>query len=261
MAEIIIDKRDSVGIVTLNRPEMMNSFTLPMIKDIIAYLEEAEQDDSIRAIVLTGAGRAFCTGADLSGAGGRADIGTPMGMKLSAHIYGRLFHAITTVEKPIINAINGTAAGAGANIALSGDIVVAAEGVRFIELFVRRGLVPDAGGCFLLPRLVGLAKAKEIMFFGEDIPAEKALEMGLINRVVPKERLMEEAMALAGRLAAGPTRSIGMMKKLLNRSFELDIQSVLEFESAFQAVCISTGDAVEGITSFLEKRKPEFKGK
>jgi 2-(1,2-epoxy-1,2-dihydrophenyl)acetyl-CoA isomerase len=261
MSELLFDKDGDVGIVTLNRPDRMNSLNFNMIKGLIDYFSEAEQDDSIRAIVLTANGRAFCTGADLVGGAGREDISTPVGMKLSAHLYGKLFFTMYTVEKPIVNAINGTAAGAGVNIALAGDIVVAAEGVKFIEVFVRRGMFPDAGGMFLLPRLVGLAKAKEIMFFGEDILAEKALELGLINRVVEKDRLMEEAMALAKRLAAGPTRAIGMMKKLLNRSFELDIQTVLEFESAFQGILVSTDDVKEGVQSFLEKRPPEFKGK
>ncbi len=261
MSELLFDKDGDVGIVTLNRPDRMNSLTFDMIKGLIDYFSEAEQDDSIRSILLTGNGRAFCTGADLGGGGGRSDMNTPMGMKLSAHLYGKVFFTMFTTEKPIVNAINGTAAGAGVNIALAGDFVVAAEGVKFIEVFVRRGMYPDAGGMFLLPRLVGLAKAKEILFFGEDILAEKALELGLINRVVPKDKLMDEAMALAKRLAAGPTRAIGMMKKVLNRSFELDIQTVLEFEAAFQGILVSTDDVKEGIQSFLEKRPPEFKGK
>jgi 2-(1,2-epoxy-1,2-dihydrophenyl)acetyl-CoA isomerase len=184
-----------------------------------------------------------------------------MGMKLSAHLYGKVYFAMANCEKPIVNAINGTAAGAGVNIALGGDIIVAGEGVKFIEVFVRRGLVPDAGGCFLLPRIVGLARAKEIMFFGDDILAEKALEMGLIHRVVPKDKVMDEAMALASRLAAGPTRSIGMTKKMLNRSLDVDMQTMLEFESAFQGIAVSTDDAKEGVMSFIEKRPPKFQGK
>ncbi len=261
MSELLFDKDGDVGIVTLNRPDRMNSLNFNMVKGLIDYFAEAEQDDSIRAIILTANGRAFCTGADLVGGAGRADISTPVGMKLSAHLYGKVFFTMFTTEKPIVNAINGTAAGAGVNIALAGDIVLAAEGAKFIEVFVRRGMFPDAGGMFLLPRLVGLAKAKEIMFFGDDIPAEKALEMGLINRVVAKDKLMIDAMALAKRLAAGPTRAIGMMKKVLNRSFELDIQTVLEFEAAFQGILVSTDDVKEGIQSFMEKRPPEFKGK
>lgn len=261
MAELLFDKEGSVGIVTLNRPEKKNAFSFEMVHGLLDYFNKAELDDSIRAIVLTGTGKSFCSGADLSGRGGREDVNIPVGMKISALAYGRVFFAMATLEKPIITAVNGLAAGAGLSIALGGDIVVASEGSKFIEVFVRRGLHPDAGSCFILPRLVGLARAKEMMFFGEDIPAEEALKIGLINRVVPEEKLMKEAMALAKRLAAGPTRAIGMMKKLLNRSFELDIQSVLDFEAAFQAVLISTEDVQEGISAFLEKRAPEFKGK
>jgi len=182
-------------------------------------------------------------------------------MKITALTYGKVFFAMATIEKPIITAVDGLAAGAGLGIALGGDIVVASERTRFIEVFVRRGLHPDAGSCFILPRLIGLARAKEMMFFGDDLLADEALRIGLINRVVPKEKLMEEAMSLARRLATGPTRAIGMMKKLLNRSFELDLQSVLEFEAAFQAVLVSTDDVKEGISSFLEKRPPKFEGR
>ncbi len=257
----MFDKEGSVGIVTLNRPEKKNAFSFEMIHGLLDYFSKAELDDSIRSIVMTGTGRSFCSGADLSGRGGRKDVDTPVGMKISALAYGRVFFAMATLEKPIITAVNGLAAGAGLSIALGGDIVVASEGSKFIQVFVRRGLHPDAGSCFILPRLIGLARAKEMMLFGEDLPAEEALKIGLINRVVPEEKLMEEAMVLAKRLASGPTRAIGMMKKLINRSFELDIQSVLDFEAAFQAILISSEDVQEGISAFLEKRTPEFKGR
>jgi 2-(1,2-epoxy-1,2-dihydrophenyl)acetyl-CoA isomerase len=261
MSELVIDKDGAVGIVTFNRPESLNSLTRGMIQGLNDYFASAEQDDSIRAIVLTGAGKGFSTGADLAGAGGRKDLMTTMGMKLSALLYEKVFFTMMTIEKPIVVAVNGTAAGAGLNIALGGDLIVAAEGVRFIQVFVRRGLHPDAGGCFILPRLVGLARAKELMFLGEDLLAEDALKMGLINRIVPKDRLMDEAMGLAKQLASGPTRAIGMMKKLLNRSFELDIQTVLEFEAAFQGLLVGTEDVEEGVRAFLEKRPPKFQGK
>jgi 2-(1,2-epoxy-1,2-dihydrophenyl)acetyl-CoA isomerase len=262
MPELLFDKRDNVGIITLNRPDHLNALTFAMAKDLISYFQDAELDDSIRAIILTGAGRAFCSGADLaSGTAGRDDALTPMGMKLSVAVYERVYFSMANCEKPVVTAINGTAAGAGLNIGLGGDIIVAVEGAKLIEVFVRRGLVPDAGGCFLLPRMVGLARAKEIMLFGDDLLAERALEIGLIHRVVPKDKLMDEAMALAGRLAAGPTRAIGMIKKMLNRSFDTDMQTMLEFESAYQGIVVSTDDVKEGIASFLEKRPPKFQGK
>ncbi len=262
MSDLLFEKEGEVGIVTLNRPDKMNAFSIDMIKGLINYFSKAELDDSIRAIILTGSGKGFCTGADLGGGAAiRDDFMTPVGMRLSAFTYEKLFFSMMTIEKPIITAVNGTAAGAGLNIALAGDLIIAAEGIKFIQVFVRRGLYPDAGGCFILPRLVGLAKAKELMFFGDDLYAKDALKIGLINKVVPKDKLMEEAMAMANRLASGPTRAIGMMKKLLNRSFELDIQSVLEFEAAFQGILVSTDDVREGISSFLEKRPPKFTGK
>lgn len=262
MSDLLFEKEGEVGIVTLNRPDKMNAFSIDMIKGLLDYFSKAELDDSIRAIILTGSGKGFCTGADLGGGAAiRDDFMTPVGMRLSAFTYEKLFFSMMTIEKPIITAVNGTAAGAGLNIALAGDLIIAAAGTKFIQVFVRRGLYPDAGGCFILPRLVGLAKAKELMFFGDDLYAKDALKIGLINKVVPKDKLMEEAMAMAKRLASGPTRAIGMMKKLLNRSFELDIQSVLEFEAAFQGILVSTDDVREGISSFLEKRPPKFAGK
>ncbi len=144
---------------------------------------------------------------------------------------------------------------------MSCDLVVAADTAKFIQVFVRRGLIADAGGTYFLPRLVGLPRAKELMFLGEDLPAEKAFEMGLIYKVIPAEKLMEEAMELAQRLAAGPTRAIGMIKSMLNKSFDSDIMTALEREASLQGIAVSTADVVEGVTSFLQKRPPEFKGK
>ena len=261
MSDILIEQKENVGIVTLNRPDRMNALNYGMIKDLINYFSEAEQDDSIRSIVVTGSGRAFSTGADLVEGAGREDLDTPMGMKLSTHLYFRVFYYMNTIEKPIVTAVNGTAAGAGVNIAFGGDIIVAAQGVKFIEVFARRGMFPDAGGCYILPRLIGLPKARELMFFADDLFAEDALNIGLVNKVVPKEQLMEAAMEYAERLAKGPTRALGMMKKMLNRSFEMNIQSAMDYEAAYQGLLVSTEDVKEGVMSFLEKRPPEFKGK
>ncbi|MBN1882534.1 MAG: enoyl-CoA hydratase/isomerase family protein [Deltaproteobacteria bacterium] len=261
MSDILIEQDGNIGIVTLNRPDHMNALTAGMIKDLTGYFSEAEQDDSIRSIILTGTGRAFSTGADLAGGAGREDVQTPMGMKLSTHLYFRVFYYMNTIEKPIVTAINGTAAGAAVNLALGGDIIVAAQGVKFIEVFARRGMFPDAGGCYILPRLVGLPKAKELMFFGDNLLAEDALAIGLVNKVVPSEKLMEAAMEYAERLAKGPTRALGMMKKMLNRSFEMNIQEAMDYEAAFQGILASTEDVREGVMSFFEKRPPEFKGK
>jgi 2-(1,2-epoxy-1,2-dihydrophenyl)acetyl-CoA isomerase len=261
LEEVLFRREDQVEVITLNRPEIMNSFNNNMLYALNRRFEELHQDDDCRAVVITGEGRGFCTGADLTGGGARADAATPVGMRLSTHIYSSVIRGLTTMEKPVIGAINGDAAGAGCNFALACDILLASEKARFIQVFVRRGLVVDMGGTFFLPRLVGLSKAKELAFSGEAIDAARALELGLVTRVVPHESLMDEAMEAARRLAQGPTRAIGMIKKMLNRSFESDLETALEMEATMQGIAVSTPDVVEGITSFLQKRPADFTGK
>jgi len=184
-----------------------------------------------------------------------------MGMKLSTHIYSRVPFTIASIEKPVIAAVNGIAAGFGCNLALCCDMIYAAQDAKFIEIFVKRGMCPDGGGTYFLPRLVGLARAKEIFFSGEPVLAEEAFKIGMINKVVPNDTLMDETFAYAKRIAKAPTRSVGMIKRLLNRSFDSDLQTQLEFESAFQGLATSTADMIEGVTSFLEKRDSNFQGK
>jgi len=261
MEEIIFRREGSVEVITLNRPGVLNAFNFNMLKALTEGFERLGQEDEVRAVVVTGEGKGFCTGADLTGGGAREDSGTPAGMRLSTHIYSRMIRSMVEMEKPLIGAVNGDAAGAGCNFALACDLLVASEKARFIQVFVRRGLVADAGGTFFLPRLVGLARAKELMFTGEAVEAQRALELGLVNKVVPHDKLMEEAMELAAELASGPTRAIGMIKTMLNRSFESDLGAALEREASLQGIAVSTADVVEGITSFLQKRKPEFKGR
>jgi len=261
MDDVVFRRENQVEVITLNRPDMFNAISSNMLSMLSPKLEDLAQDDDVRAVVLTGAGKGFCTGADLAGGGGRSDVNTPVGMRLSTHLYSRVIRGIVEMGKPVIGAINGVAAGAGCNLALACDILIAAESARFIEVFVRRGLVADAGGTYFLPRLIGLAKAKELMFMGEAVDASRALELGLVNKVVPDAGLMDEAMAMAKKLAKGPTSAIGMMKCMLNRSFEIDLGTALEFEAAMQGIAASTGDVIEGVTSFLEKRPPEFKGR
>ncbi len=258
--ELLIEQEGNVRVVTLNRPDAMNALSFGMVKGLAAAFRDAAEDDSVRAMILTGNGRGFCTGADLTGPGGRQDIATPVGMKLTTNLYGEMVNQLANLEKPVIGAVNGTAAGAGCNLALACDLIIASTAAKFIQIFVRRGLVADAGGTYFLPRLVGLAKAKELMFLADEIDADKALELGLIMGVAEPEDLMPKAMELAGRLATGPTRAIGMIKKMLNHSFNHDLNACLEMEAAFQGVAVSTADVVEGITSFLQKRSPEFKG-
>lgn len=261
MEELLVKRDGPVQIITLNRPEVMNALTYGMVRGLGDLLEEAQVDDSIRAVVITGAGKAFSTGADLTGKGSaREDAYKPLGMRITTFGYSRMITAMWSLEKPVIGAINGTVAGAACNFALSCDFVLAADTAKFIQVFVRRGLVADAGGTYFLPRLVGLPRAKELMLLGDDLPAARAAEIGLIYKVVPADNLMEEAMALASRLASGPTRAIGMIKGMLNKSFESDLLTALDREASLQGIATSTGDVVEGVTSFLEKRPPEFKG-
>ncbi|MDD5748620.1 MAG: enoyl-CoA hydratase-related protein [Actinomycetota bacterium] len=261
MEEIVIKQDEAVEIITLNRPERYNAFTFDMIRALTERFEQLAFDDDVRAVLVTGAGDAFCAGADLTGAGGREDSFKPLGMRITAQAYSRLAQSVWSLEKPVVAAVNGIAAGAGCNFALSCDIVLASESAKFIEVFVRRGLIADACGTYFLPRLVGLAKAKELMFFGEDLSAEEAMRIGLISRVVKDEKLIDESLSMARKLAEGPTRAIGMMKSMLNRSFESGIVEAVEREGSLQGIAVSTEDFTEGVSSFLEKRKPNFKGK
>ena len=261
MPDTIYEEREGVAIITLNRPEKLNSVKLEQLKELIIRLNEYEQDVTVTSIMIPAPGGGFWAGADGGGGGGREDANTPMGMKLSTHIYSRVSLTIASIEKPVIAAVNGIAAGFGCNLALSCDIIYAAQDARFIQICVKRGMSPDGGGTYFLPRLIGLAKAKEIFFTGDPVGAEEALNMGMINKVVPNDRLVEETFEFAQRLAKSPTRSIGMIKRLLNHSFDTDLTTQLDLEAAFQGLATSTADMIEGVTSFFEKRDPNFQGK
>ncbi|MBU3915521.1 enoyl-CoA hydratase/isomerase family protein [bacterium] len=261
MSDTIYEEKDNLAVITLNRPDSLNSVKIEQLEELVTRLNEYEQNDKIRAIVITATGRGFCTGADLTGGGGRPDAATAMGMKLSTHIYSRVPFTIASIEKPVIAAVNGIAAGFGCNLALCCDMIYATPDAKFIEIFVKRGMCPDGGGTYFLPRLVGLARAKEIFFSGDPVLAEEALKIGMINKVVPNDKLMDETMEYAKRIAKAPTRSVGMIKRLLNRSFDTDLQTQLEFEAAYQGLATSTSDMMEGVVSFLEKRDSNFQGK
>jgi len=258
--QILYRREGAVEVITLNRPESKNSFTFAMIRELGDHFQRLTLEDEVRAVVITGNGSGFCTGADLTGPDNRPDITLPVGMRLTTQWYSRVVGGMLGLEKPVIGAINGVAAGAGCNFALACDVLIASEAARFIQVFVRRGLIADMGGTFFLPRLVGLARAKELMFTADEVDARRALELGLVNRVVPPEELMPAAMELAQRLASGPTRAIGMIKNMLNRSFESSLEEALEREASLQGVAVSTNDVREGIMSFLEKRPPSFTG-
>ncbi|MFO7313467.1 2-(1,2-epoxy-1,2-dihydrophenyl)acetyl-CoA isomerase PaaG [Rhodothermus marinus] len=252
---------DGVATLTLNRPDVLNSFHRPMADETIDALRRTADDPAVRAVVLTGAGRAFCAGQDLQAVLPREGEPAPDLGEIVRAQYNPIIRLIRHTEKPFVAAVNGAAAGAGANIALACDFVVAAENATFIQAFSRIGLIPDSGGTFLLPRLVGLARATALMMLAEKLPAPEAHAMGLIYRVCPADRLMDEAMALARRLAAMPTRALGMIKRALNRSFTNDLDAQLELEAELQAEAGRTHDYQEGVAAFLEKRTPVFQGR
>ncbi|MFJ9946127.1 enoyl-CoA hydratase/isomerase family protein [Streptomyces erythrochromogenes] len=253
---------NNVSWITLNRPEAMNAVTWAQRERVIALLAEASADPAVRAVVLTATGKGFCAGADLRGApatGGDRVAGDVARMiRLGAQ---RLITAVLDCEKPVIAAVNGTAAGIGSHLALACDLVIAAEGARFIEVFVRRGLVPDGGGAYLLPRLVGPQKAKELMFFGDAVPAAEAERLGLVNRVVAAEELQAAAREWAERLAQGPTRALAMTKQLVNASLDGDRAAALAAEATAQEINMTTADANEGVASFVERRAPKYLGR
>jgi 2-(1,2-epoxy-1,2-dihydrophenyl)acetyl-CoA isomerase len=261
--------RDDAGVrwITLNRPDAANAVTPDQRDLVIDLLAEASRRVDVRAVVVTATGNHFCTGADLRAS--RPVPGRPEGAP--ERVVGdvartirdgaqRLVSAVLDCEKPVIAAVNGTAAGIGAHLALACDLIIAIEGARFIEVFVRRGLVPDGGGAWLLPRLVGLQKAKELMFFGDSLAAADAERLGLVNRVVHADDLEAVAHEWAGRLAEGPTRAIGLTKSLLNRSLDSDRTAAFREEAIAQELNMGTSDANEGIAAFVERRDPAYRG-
>ncbi|GAP48874.1 enoyl-CoA hydratase/isomerase family protein [Streptomyces azureus] len=247
--------------VTLNRPETLNALTPDDRDEVVRLLSEASASPEVRAVVLTGTGRGFCAGADLRGAAATTGERVPGDVARTLRTGAqRLIAAALDCEKPVIAAVNGTAAGLGAHLAFACDLVLAAESARFIEVFVRRGLVPDGGGTYLIPRLIGPQRAKELMFFGDALTATDAERMGLVNRVVPDGDLDKTARAWAERLAAGPTRALALTKQLVNASLDADRATAFAAEAAAQEINMTTADAQEGVRSFVERRSPVYKG-
>ena len=253
---VLIQKSDGVTRLTLNRPDKLNAFTVAMHTELRAGLEAAAADPQCRAIVLTGAGRAFCAGQDLAETRGGPDTGNRL-----EQLYNPLVRLITTVEKPVICAVNGVAAGAGANVALACDLVLAARRASFLQAFTRIGLVPDASGTWTLPRLVGPARARGLAMLAEPLSAEKAEAWGLIWKVVDDDKLEEEVSALAQKLAAAPTYALGLTKRAIALSSTNTLSQQLELERDLQGLAGASPDAAEGIAAFLEKRAPRFTGR
>lgn len=266
--QVLVRDEDGVRWITLNRPEAANAITPDQRNLLIDLLADASGDLAVRVVVLTAEGKHFCTGADLR-AGRAAPKPKPEGAperaagdvaRMIRDGAQRLVGAVLDCEKPVIGAVNGTAAGIGAHLALACDLVLAADSASFIEVFVRRGLVPDGGGAYLLPRLVGVQKAKELMFFGDKVSAADAAALGLVNKVVAADELAATAAEWAGRLATGPTRSIALTKWLVNRSLEQDRTAAFADEAIAQDLNMSTRDAQEGVAAFVERRDPEYFG-
>jgi 2-(1,2-epoxy-1,2-dihydrophenyl)acetyl-CoA isomerase len=260
---------DDIAWLTLNRPDAGNAITPDVRNRMIDLLADASTSLDVRAVVIGATGeKHFCTGADLR-AGRPAAAARPAGApdrvageaaRMIRTGIQRLIGGILDCEKPVLCALNGTAAGGGAQIALACDLIVAAEHARIIQVFVRRGLIPDGGGTYLLPRRVGLQKAKELVFFGDDLGAPEAERLGLVNKVVPGPELATAVDEWATRLAAGPTKTIGFAKRLLNRSLDVDRATLFEEEALLVEMVTQTADSAEGVASFVERRPPEFKG-
>lgn len=258
---LLYDLTDGVATVTLNRPEVLNAFSTPMQRELAAVIARLADDSAVRAVVLTGAGRAFCAGGDIGEMEGAADP-TPLASRNKLHrMLTSVLMPLVRLEKPVIAAVNGVAAGAGMNLALAADITLVAEQARFSQAFVKVGLVPDTGGLYLLTRLIGLNRAKELCFTGRMLDAREALELGLVNQVVAADELMPRAKALAQELARGATAAIGLTKSLLNVAPTATLEEMAEFESYALAVVLSTEDHREGIRAFREKRAPQFRGR
>jgi 2-(1,2-epoxy-1,2-dihydrophenyl)acetyl-CoA isomerase len=246
---------DGVATVTLNRPDKLNSITPELHRELTAALEDAERTDSVRAVLLTGAGRAFCAGQDLSSLD-MAHVGDTI-----EQLYNKLVRRLRNLPKPIVCAVNGVAAGAGANLAFACDIVLAARSASFIQAFCRIGLIPDCGGTYFLPRLVGSARASALALLGEPVSAEQAAAWGMIWRVVDDAQLPDEARSLAQRLATQATQGLGLTKQALNRSLANDLDTQLAVERELQVLASRTEDCREGIAAFLAKRSPAFTGR
>lgn len=256
---ILSTEADGVLTLTLNRPEKLNAFNEDMHLALRAGFERAHREDAVRAVLLTGAGRAFCAGQDLGDRDpkkGAPDLGHTI-----ETFYNPLLRLIRSLEKPVICAVNGVAAGAGANIALACDITLAARSARFIQAFAKIGLVPDSGGTWSLPRLIGEARAKALALTAEPLGAERAAEWGLIWRAVDDDTLLDEARALAVSLAAGPTLGLGLTKKAIQAAATNSLDEQLDLERDLQRAAGHSADYAEGVSAFLEKRKPVFSGK
>ncbi|HUK40240.1 MAG TPA: enoyl-CoA hydratase-related protein [Candidatus Acidoferrales bacterium] len=254
---ILFEKENGIATITLNRPQALNAFIPQMNKEVLEALRDGERDSAVRCFMLTGAGRAFCAGQDLKGRTPeqKGSLGASLREK-----YNPMIRQIRQMEKIVIAAVNGVAAGAGCNLALSCDLRVASEEAKFIQSFVRVGLAPDSGGSFILPRLVGLSKAMELLLLGEPVDAHEALRIGLVAKVFPAAEFTTSVREIAERVARAP-RGIGLIKRAVNHAVLPQVESDLEYEAYLQEIAGRSADYDEGVRAFLEKRTPVFTGK
>jgi len=256
---ILFEQADGVATLTLNRPEKYNALTEQVSRELIAAFKTIERDDSVRCVVLTGAGKGFCAGQDLTEVRDRGE-----NFSLRDHLnqnYNKMVLTMRALEKPIIVAVNGACAGAGFGLALAGDFRYAADSAKFLTSFIGIGLVPDTGVAYWLPRLIGPARAAEMVFTNERVDAETAAQIGIVNKVFAADDLMDETMKVAQHLAQSPTRAIGLSKRVLNKSMGVTLDEVLDYEAYTQDIAAKTDDYKEGTSAFREKRKPEFTGR
>jgi 2-(1,2-epoxy-1,2-dihydrophenyl)acetyl-CoA isomerase len=256
---ILFDSKDGVAAITLNRPETLNAFNDQMIRETTDAFKQCGRDAAVRCVVISGAGRAFSSGQDL------ADVNARSGdFSIGEHLragYNRLITQMVELEKPIIGSINGVAAGAGCSVALATDIRIASDKASFIQVFSKVGLIPDSGSTWILPRLIGYARAYEMAITADKVPAEQALAWGMVNSVVPHDQLPEITAAWAAKLAAGPTLAFGLTKRAMRRGFDSSLSEALAYEAFLQELAGRSEDNKEGVQAFLEKRPPQYKGR
>lgn len=257
MASIELEIKNKVACIKLNRPEKFNSFNREMALSLQAVLKECAEIKEVRAILITGNGRAFCAGQDLAELTGENAVAME---KILKEHFNPIISLIRYLPKPVVAAVNGVAAGAGANIALCCDVVVASDAASFIQAFSKIGLVPDSGGTYFLPRLIGFQKASALMMLGDKVSAEEAEKMGMLYKVFPAEAFEKEAIQIAETLAAMPTRGLALTKECLNQSMKNDFDAQLQQEDDCQRMAAVTNDYAEGVAAFIEKRKPVFTG-
>lgn len=256
---ILYEISDGVAAITLNRPDKLNAFNDVMIQETTDAFKQAGRDDVVRCVTITGAGRGFSSGQDLKDVQDRGDE-----FSIGDHLrrgYNRLIRRMVSLEKPIVGGINGVAAGAGCSVAVACDLRIASDQAAFIQVFSKVGLVPDSGSTWLLPRLIGYARAYEMAVTADKVPAEKALQWGLVNEVVPADQLGEITSAWARRLAQGPTLAYGLTKRAMMRSWDVSLEEALEYEAMLQDVAAQSEDYEEGVQAFLEKRSPHYEGR